>query len=212
MQNFGVNGHISEQFNLELSKLRQLVLKLGGEIEYQLTGSILQLVDKNKLVAENDFKEKVEILLQQIDKDCTSIIIKRQPAARDLHLVMLLYKAANDLKYIAMSQVEINKLIYFLSKDTAIDYQDLIKLLNHTKDMLHFVLDAFARMDKDAAANLYKLTATIDVLQKKYLIDLQIKIIEQPSEDLLKEIELCQKIYIYSEQIQILLEYILLFK
>ena len=92
--------HISQQFDKELEDVRAKVLSMGGMVEEHLQ-KILDSFAKAEFeaaeeVAVSDYK--VNALEVEIDSDCTSILLRRQPAAGDLRLVLAITKTITDLE------------------------------------------------------------------------------------------------------------------
>lgn len=165
-QNLG--RHISGQFNAELESIRTHVLAMGGLVERQLTDALramhYQDIDLAKQVIRDD--RKVNSMEVGIDEACTRIIAKRQPAAGDLRLVMAIIKTITDLERIG----DVAESIAKMALDNFTHHQQpfLVSLENFgfkAARMLHDALDAFARMDAEAAMNVYH---TDDVLDKEY--------------------------------------------
>ena len=94
--------HISGQFNVELESIRTHVLTMGGLVEQQLSYALQALnkqdVDLARKVVRDD--HKVNAMEVSIDEACTRIIAKRQPAAKDLRLIMAIIKTITDLERI----------------------------------------------------------------------------------------------------------------
>ncbi len=86
--------HTFKQYDAELEAVRGKVLEMGGLVEQQIVSALEALVklDQNlaKEVMAND--HRVNALEVQIDEDCSHIIARRQPAAGDLRMVMMMVK------------------------------------------------------------------------------------------------------------------------
>lgn len=163
-----ISKHISGQFNVELEKIRNDVLKMGGLVEQQLTDALNAVNDSDqelaKKVLENDILvNRMEV---QIDEDCTRIIAKRQPAASDLRLVLAIIKTITDLERIGD---EAERIAHVAQESFNKAQQEfLVSMDNMGRKalvMLHDVLDAFARMDVDAA---FKVHTADKALDKEY--------------------------------------------
>ena len=91
--------HTFKQYDAELEALRGKVLEMGGLVELQIVQALEALVklDSNlaKEVMVND--QLVNALEVQIDEGCSQIIARRQPAAGDLRMVMMMVKTITDL-------------------------------------------------------------------------------------------------------------------
>lgn len=162
---FNLNKHISGQFNEELEQIRNDVLKMGGLVEQQLTNA-LNAVNKSdkdlaKQVLESDYLvNKMDV---QIDEDCNRIIAKRQPAASDLRLVLAIIKTVTDLERIGDEAKRIAKVALESFNKTQQEFLvSMDGMGRRAIAMLHDVLDAFARMDVDAAFNVHKADKELD--------------------------------------------------
>jgi phosphate transport system protein len=161
------NEHTSKQFDAELEHLRARVLQMGGLVETQISSAIealstgnIQLADE---VAKND--HRVNALEVGIDEDCTQIIARRQPAATDLRMIMAVIKTITDLERIgdeAEKIARMTKLIYAQGKFPAPRYPEMKYAASLAIDMLKRSLDAFARLDVAAAAQVVKQDRLVD--------------------------------------------------
>ena len=155
MQAMDLTGHISKRFNKDLEELRNSVLTMGGLVESQLSDAISAIVSGDSelglAVARDDYK--VNNLEVQIDEECSRILATRAPAAGDLRLIVAIIKTITDLERIGD---EAEKIGFLASKLAAMDrpsdsYRELRNLGNHVLQMLKDAMNAFARLDVDAA-------------------------------------------------------------
>ncbi len=147
--------HYSQQYNTELEEVRTAVLRMGGLVEQQLERALSALQhgdsSQGEVVVANDYQ--VNALDVDIDDRCTTIIARRQPTASDLRLVMTVIKTTADLERIGDEAKRVARMAIRLS---ASDHgRSLFLQLEHlgdqVREMLHGVLDAYARMDVDQA-------------------------------------------------------------
>ena len=98
-----------------------------------------------------------------IDEACVRIIAKRQPTASDLRLVMVISKTIAELERIGDVA---DKICRTALEKFSQQHQPLLVSLEslgrHTIQMLHDVLDAFARMDIDEAVRIYREDKKVD--------------------------------------------------
>ncbi len=146
--------HISHQFDKELEDIRSKVLAMGGLVEDHLQ-KVLETLAKGDFeaadyVAVNDFK--VNALEVEIDGDCTEILLRRQPAASDLRLVLAVSKTITDLERIGDEAEKIARLVLNL-RGTGVGshYVGMLAMGHHVRRMVRTALDAFARMDSESA-------------------------------------------------------------
>ncbi len=175
--------HISGQFNVELESIRTYVLTMGGLVEQQLSFSMQALnkedIELAKKVVRDD--HKVNALEVSIDEACTRIIAKRQPTAKDLRLIMAIIKTITDLERIGDVAARIARVaIETPSTKEQKFHVSLEPLCRQAIAMLHQVLDAFARMDVDAAADVYKLDSILDEEYEAVIRQLMTYMMEDP--------------------------------
>ncbi len=170
MDSTNTSHHISHKFDEEMESLRNQVLKMGGLVEQQITGAIDALQSTDARGAEkiilND--HKVNALEVNIDEACTQILARRQPAASDLRMVIAVIKTITDLERIGDEAEKIAKMALSLAEDDVgfhSRYAGIKHLADQVKRMVHDVLDAYARLDVDAAL---KVVRDDDEADKEY--------------------------------------------
>ena len=153
-----------------MESLRNQVLKMGGLVEQQIAGAIEALQTTNAPGAEkiilND--HKVNALEVNIDEACTQILARRQPAATDLRMVVAVIKTITDLERIGDEAEKIAKMALNLAEEDInfhSRYAGIRHLADQVKRMVHDVLDAYARLDVDAAI---KVVRDDDEADKEY--------------------------------------------
>lgn len=159
MDKLSMGKHISGKFNQELEAVRNRVLSMGGLVEQQISDALEAIQNNDSALADTVLKSdyKINQLEVQIDEECIHIIAKRQPAASDLRLVIAIIKTIADLERIGDEAERIAKVA---RESFTNDQQPLLMSLEnlglHVLNMLRRVLDAFARMDLDAAYEVHQ--------------------------------------------------------
>lgn len=156
MDTNNTSQHISHKFDEEMENLRHQVLKMGGLVEQQISGAIEALQNTDAASAEKIIlrDHKVNALEVKIDEACAQILARRQPAASDLRMVVAVIKTITDLERIGDEAEKIAKMALNLAEDDASfnsRYAGIRHLGDQVKHMVHDVLDAYARLDVDAA-------------------------------------------------------------
>ena len=161
-----IHTHISRQFNAELEEIRSRVLEMGGLVEQQIDQAIHALVKGDVALAEelvkNDYKvNKLEVT---IDEECNQIIARRQPTAGDLRLVVAVIKTITDLERMGDEAEKIARMAMRLAGEDRPknNYMEIQALGNHVRQMLHDALDAFARVDMEAALRVAREDEQVD--------------------------------------------------
>lgn len=155
MDNNFLGHHISQQFNTELEDVRSKVLAMGGMVEQQIRDALKGLVSADVELAENVVKGdvKVNALEVNIDEECARILARRQPAASDLRLIVAIIKTITDLERIGDEAEKVARMAIELADldRPRTQYHETQALGERVIRMLHDALDAFARMDVEAA-------------------------------------------------------------
>jgi phosphate transport system protein len=148
--------HISEQFNEELDGVKSRMLVMGGLVEQQITAAVAAIVASDsgaasEVVKRDDAVNRAEVA---IDDDCARILARRQPAASDLRLVLAISKVIMDLERIGDEAAKIARQAINMSEQGASSPSGFVEMRHigaHVTTMLRDALDAFARLDVEAA-------------------------------------------------------------
>jgi len=176
--------HISQQFEQELQDIRSRVLAMGGLVEQQVSNALKSLktadVDMARSVMEDD--HLVNDLEMKIDEECIQIIALRQPTASDLRLVTVILKAITDLERIGDEANHIaNKALNLKDVERPKkNYRELSSLGNHVRGILRDALDAFARLDVDAALNVARESEEVDEEYESFMRTMLTYMMEDP--------------------------------
>lgn len=161
-----MRDHISGQYDAELDAVRSHVMEMGGVVELLLREACdaLLLHDAELARSAIDRDPEVNRLEVAIDDECNHIIARRQPTARDLRLVMSIVKTITDLERIGDEGSRVAKMAIQLAgmeraREPAPELRTMIK---GVREMLAAALDAFARVDVDAALDVIGRDKEID--------------------------------------------------
>ncbi len=161
-----IDKHISGQFNAELEDVRQRVLAMGGLVEHQVASSVRALLGNDAALARQVIEDdrRVNGMEVAIDEECSRILARRQPAASDLRLVVAVIKTITDLERIGDEAERIARMAMDLSDQEPPrgPHGEIETLGMNVQAMLHDVLDAFARMDPEAALSAARQDMKVD--------------------------------------------------
>ena len=161
--------HTHKQFDTEMEAIRSGVLAMGGLVERQLTQAIAILADEEDAEAVDQIgavEQQINQMQMTIDQQCSQIIAKRQPAAIDLRVILMITKIVNDLERIGDEE---KKIAYKAAQTPGDDRlahvrrHDVTRAARQALDMLQMALDVFARLDAVAAAEVIDRDEDIDV-------------------------------------------------
>jgi phosphate transport system protein len=216
LDNHNISRHISGQFNAELEAIRTHVLTMGGLVERQLTDALRAMHNQDVDLARHVIREdhKVNGMEVAIDEACTRIIAKRQPTASDLRLVMAIIKTITDLERIGDVADSIAKMALDNSSHSQQPFLVSLEALGQrAAKMLHEVLDAFARMDIEAAMRVYRKDDSLDREYEGILRQLMTYMMEDPRSipNVLKVMWSARAIERVGDRCQNICEYIIYF-
>ena len=181
-----MSEHTHKQFDAEMEQIRTGVLAMGGLVETQLSRAIALLEDEEGESTVDQVgaaEQQINQMQMTIDQQCAQIIAKRQPTAVDLRMVLTVSKIVNDLERIGD---EVKKIAYKAGQTRGSDrlarvrYFDTAKALDHAMTMLRLALDAFARLDVLAAAEVIDRDADVDAAFASILRQLISYMMEDP--------------------------------
>ncbi|GMV55329.1 MAG: phosphate transport system regulatory protein PhoU [Betaproteobacteria bacterium] len=176
--------HTVKQFDAELENLRTRVLQMGGLVEQQILGAIRGYEEGNLMLLEQvvDNDQRVNLHEVEIDEACSHIIAKRQPAASDLRMVMTVVKTITDLERMGDEAKKIAKIARALHDRHGMVSPpvELGHIAESVLAMLRDALDAFARLDVAAAAEVVRRDREVDAEYKAIARQLLTYMMEDP--------------------------------
>jgi phosphate transport system protein len=161
--------HTYKEYDNELESVRAKVLEMGGIVEEQLVNAIEALVKSDPQMAQSvmDSDQRVNELEIEVDEDCSRIIARRQPAAGDLRMIMMILKTITDLERIGDEATKIARTALRIIEDnrmTKLRFSEVKTMVEVVRQMLRTSLDSFARMD---------VSKTVEIAKKDELVDEQ---------------------------------------
>jgi phosphate transport system protein len=178
--------HISKQYDQDLESVRSRMMQMGGLVESQIRAAVEGFLDGNLERIEQVIATdaKVNDLEVAIDDDLRHVIVRRQPAATDLRLIMAVSKTVTDLERIGDEAAKIARMAKEIHTAPAKMSRPRLSTMTHVSEtaigMLRKSLDAFARLDAAAAARIIGEDATIDAEFRAILRQLVTFMMEDP--------------------------------
>lgn len=163
-----INEHTSKQFDAELESVRMSVLKMGGLVEGQFNAALKALATGDTVLIEKIIKDDhlINMMEVSIDKNCSQIIARRQPAAGDLRMIMMIIKTITDLERIGDEATKIARMARLLYADSQFLQKSNFAEIRHVAiialEMLHEALDAFVHLDITAAVKIVRQDKLVD--------------------------------------------------
>jgi len=166
MEAADLSHHTSRRFNEDLERVRTKVLAMGGLVENQLSYALTALIEGNSTLGQKVASDdhKVNGLEVSIDEECSRILATRAPAAGDLRMIVATIKTITDLERIGDECEKIGLIAARLAsvERPADRYREVKHLGRAVQGMVHDTLDAFARLDAEAALRTARTDRNVD--------------------------------------------------
>ncbi len=159
--------HTSKTYEEELQNLRTRVMTMGGRVENQVRMAVLSFSEDDLDMARRVIDTERDINKEQLATDllCSEIIARRQPAAKDLRLLLGVIRTISDLERIADQADKIAKLTLRNEQRGSLPrVHGIFQSAEMAIDMLRNALDAFAREDGDKAREVMSSDSKLDEL------------------------------------------------
>ncbi len=180
------NQHISQQFNADLEGIRNQMLAMGGLVQRQVADSIEAICSgdtssADKIIQREDDVDAMEV---KIDQECTHILVRRQPAASDLRMVLAVSRVVRDLERMGdeAAKVAIHALEVANGNQAASKMcnQSIRHMGNAVVKMTSDALDAFARHDVKGAIEVVRSDKMVDEQYASAIRELSTYMMEDP--------------------------------
>lgn len=166
MNKLHLDQHISQRFNADLEAIKSQTMAMGGLVEQQVGEALTALIEADSDMAERVLSRERQVNAMElvIDEECARILVKRQPAASDLRMVLVITKTGRDLERIGDEAKKIAKMALACAEkgQAPRGYIEVRHIGETVKQMVHDSLDALARFDVRTA---------LQVVQKDRIVD-----------------------------------------
>lgn len=177
--------HTSGRFNEELEEIRSLLMEMGGLVESQVSKSIKAIVDSNIDLANEVIAVEQDIDQKELnlDEHCARVILKRQPTASDLRMILSVSRVVRDLERAADEAYRIA--LYTLELIDGKSYTNICKqsmryMGQEVTSMISGSLDAFTRGDVNEALKVMHNDKLVDSQYASALRELITYMMEDP--------------------------------
>lgn len=156
MPHSNISGHYSQAYDAELQEAVERLLKMGALVRQQLADALKAFVSGDvelaqQVVATDRTVNDYEV---DIDEHCLDILVRRQPAARDLRLVLTVLKSINDVERIGDHAENIAQHLLDAAlneRPNSAQLDDIELMGQRVQVMLQQALESFENMDASAA-------------------------------------------------------------
>lgn len=176
--------HTNKQFHAELEAMRSQFFQMGGLVESMVIDAMgaLRTGDLSLVDRVREHEQQVNRFEVDIDERIGLLIARNQPTAIDLRLLLSVSKMLTDMERCGDEAEKIAKVARRLHESDS-SYEPVVEL-RHMADavasMIHAALDALARQDPVAAAQVVRNDKEVDKEWKATLRHIITYMIEDP--------------------------------
>jgi phosphate transport system protein len=141
-------------FEEEFQSLNDTLQEMGALVAHSVQRSVLSLVEKNEDYAHQVIRDesRVDQMEIQIDEKVTSLIVREQPVARDMRLVVSAIKISTDLERMGDLAVHIaERSLSLMSQPALPETVNFGEIANLVESMVLGSLDSFVKRDAQIA-------------------------------------------------------------
>ncbi len=158
--------HTSKRFNADLELVLKRALDMARLAERQFQDAFKALVAADAPLASKVVQcdQQINDMERDITAECQRLFATRAPAAGDLRLLLALIKMIGDVERIGDECKKIALVTLHLTNDPRQrgKFREIRHLARVVQQMVHSALDAFERLDADAALVVMRMDRAID--------------------------------------------------
>ncbi|MDY0150652.1 MAG: phosphate signaling complex protein PhoU [Candidatus Cloacimonas sp.] len=150
-------------------ELKQLLQAEANLVEKMVSMAIGGLYSNGASFVEEVmiFEKKVNKIELELESKCTSLIALHQPEAKDLRIILMIYKINNDLERLGDQAVNIaESAAQLVGNPVIIELPELVTMKDASLKMLKDSLDAFAKEDVEGARKVCNDDDIVDELNR----------------------------------------------
>jgi phosphate transport system protein len=172
------------QFQKELERLKEQLLKMAALVEEAIRGSVQSLVKRDTSLAQNVFdgEDRINRMENEIEDMCLKLLALRQPMAVDLRFITSALKIVTDLERMGDQAVNIAERAVSLNQEPQLKpYIDIPRMAEIVQSMVRDVLDSFVKRDSKLARSVCARDDLVDGLNQQVFRELLTFMISEPA-------------------------------
>ena len=175
--------HTVRSYDDKLNQLNNFISEMGGLAEAQLAAALDALGKRNselaaKVIVQDEAIDKIEA---KVDEAAVELLALRQPMADDLRQVLASLKIAQILERVGDYAANVAKRATVLNQLPQVEPARSVPRMGRlVEQMIHEVLDAYAKRDADAALRVWHRDEGVDSLYDSVFRELLTYMMEDP--------------------------------
>jgi phosphate transport system protein len=152
-------------FEEELLSLTETLQEMGALVAHSVQRSVLSLVEKNEDYAHQVIRDesRVDQMEIQIDEKVSSLIVREQPVARDMRLVVSAIKISTDLERMGDLAVHIaERALSLMAQPPLPEIVSFGEIAGLVESMVLGSLDSFVKRDVHVARGILESDNAVD--------------------------------------------------
>jgi len=152
-------------FEEDLRQLNDVLQEMGALVAHSIQRSVLSIVEKNDDYAHQVIRDesRVDQMEIQIDEMVTSLIVREQPVARDMRLVVSAIKISTDLERMGDLAVHIaERALSLMTQAPLPEAVDFGEIANLVESMVLVSLESFVKRDPQIAREILESDNAVD--------------------------------------------------
>ncbi len=175
--------HFVKSYDNDLKKLTDMLLRMGGIVETQVSLAAEAMLEHNAEAASRAVEEdaKVDALEREIEQFVVRMLALRQPMAADLRLVVAALKVTGDLERIGDYAANVAKRSIVLAQyPVPFAMGGLGHMANLVQEQLRTIIDALGTADAEKAVEVWRSDRAVDDIYNTIFRELITYMMEDP--------------------------------
>lgn len=181
-----MSGHILKTYDEDLRQLKDSVLEMGANVIKGMESAVKGLMEGDRELCADviDDDEVIDAAEKKIDEQGMSILLRYNPVASDLRLVLSSINVCRSIERIGDHAVNIAKRSRKIIKAGSCEEVRLIEpLFVEARQIVKSALESYADVDEQTAMKVVELDRKVDDLHKILSKGLSSKIAEEGGDD-----------------------------
>ena len=178
-----MNTHTVKAFDNDIGELRGLISQMGGLAEDAIDKA-MQALQRNDLALAEQVRvadKQIDVIEAEVERLAVRIIALRAPMAVDLREVVAALKIAGVVERIGDYAKNIAKRVPMIESEHRIEPISILPAMGRmASEMVHDVLDAFAKRDSAEAVRVVESDAALDDFYDSIFRTLVTYMVENP--------------------------------
>ena len=175
--------HIVRSYDEDLRRLREMIARMGGMAERAVAESVRALLRSDTDLAAEVVRRDadLDVMEREIEQFCAELLVRRQPVAVDLRLILACMKISSDLERIGdYARNGAKRAIVVAQQPSLGSLNGFLRMAELVQDNLKGAIDALVESDADRADEVWASDAPIDGIYNGIFRELLTFMMEDP--------------------------------